>query len=330
MRWLIILISSLLVFGCSSIPIESPPLRDLEEPLEAFVEPDDEALREKLPRGGFTGIYVEDARKTLDQLVGDPEGLIVDRIVENSPAMAAGLAVGDVLLEVIPSGKEPIALAWKSQWRKLELESGAGKKLRVVYDRGGVEHETELAITDRLRLPDREEVERIREEQRVGVVVRTPTEVESRRVGLAPGAGAVVVGLSLSSPFRMAGIRFGDLISHVDDRSIDDPQALLDEIRAADEKAELLLTLYREGEKHQISAVVSSRAQELSDFTIPLIFSYSNDPDRSQLSLLLGLFGVESTEAAWKVRLLWFITFGGGDSDRLAEVAVSEQERSKP
>ena len=35
---------------------------------------------------------------------------------------------------------------------------------------------------------------------------------EARAAGLGPGGGAVVVGLSERSPWRAAGLRFGDLI----------------------------------------------------------------------------------------------------------------------
>jgi hypothetical protein len=57
----------------------------------------------------------------------------------------------------------------------------------------------------------------------------------------------------------------------------------------------------------------------MHEVSIPFLYSYSNDRGHRETSLLLGLYLHESTKAAWKTRLLWFITFSGGDSDRLEE-----------
>jgi hypothetical protein len=65
--------------------------------------------------------------------------------------------------------------------------------------------------------------------------------------------------------------------------------------------------------------VLSQRAQELHELSIPILFSYSAQRGRSEWSLLWGLLGHESTAAAWRMRLLWLISFGGGDADQLLE-----------
>ena len=49
---------------------------------------------------------------------------------------------------------------------------------------------------------ERDEGARFREEERVGFIVRSATEVEARSAGLAPGAGVVLVGLAAGSPWR--------------------------------------------------------------------------------------------------------------------------------
>ena len=48
--------------------------------------------------------------------------------------------------------------------------------------------------------------------------------------------------------------------------------------------------------------------------------SYESDRGTSETSVLLGMFNYKSTEAAWRFRLLWLFSFGGGDADRLIEV----------
>jgi hypothetical protein len=311
--------SGCLSFGGSGLPKEPPPLFALQEPPALQGEPQDEDARRELPAGSFSGVYVSDARRSLEAMLDQPEGLLVQRLVENSPADAAGLEPGDLLLEVTPAGGEPLELRWPSEWRGLELELPAGTELELVYDRAGAVLETRLTLVERVHPAEREEVERLREEQRVGLVVRGATEVEARALGLGPGAGAVVVGLSGDSPWR-GGVRYEDLIVAAGGRAVAHPQALVDAIRAADEQGTLTLELVRDGERREVELPISRRARELRHLRVPLLFSYEKDRDRRTTSMLLGLFRHRVTPAAWDLRLLWVISLSGGDADRLQEV----------
>jgi S1-C subfamily serine protease len=296
----------------------------MEEPLTLMAEPDDEARRRELDAGGFTGVYVKDARRSLDAMLGTPEGVLVERLIENSPGAEAGLEPGDLLFEVeVPSaagGRRTVALAWPSEWREVELDSAEGDELVVRFDRAGVELETRLTVERRLEPAERAPVERVREEGRTGVVLRGATEVEARAAGLGPGGGAVVVGLSLDSPWRAAGVRFEDLVRSADGREVAHPAALVEAIVSAPDGASLELGIVRAGEPLELTAPLSRRAQELKSVHVPLIFRYRREREASETSLLFGLFGLERTSADWKVRLLWLITFGGGDADQLVEV----------
>ncbi|MFQ5517227.1 MAG: RNA polymerase sigma factor, partial [Acidimicrobiia bacterium] len=145
-------------------------------------------------------------------------------------AAAETFAVAWRRMEAVPAGED--ALPWlygvayrtlanmrRAARRRSRLESKVGAArlaptpvrpdIQVVRN---AEAEAVVQAMERLRPADRGETERFREEDRVGVVVRTATEVEARAVGLGPGGGAVVVGLSRTSPWREAGLRFGDLI----------------------------------------------------------------------------------------------------------------------
>jgi hypothetical protein len=319
-----VLCASLFAAGCSglgSLPSEPPPL-DMEEPLALFGEPDDEGAREALPTGTFSGVYVADSRGSLEDLLGDPEGIVVERVVENSPGELAGIEAGDLLLEA-DAGTGARALSWPSQWRELELESAPGTKVRLVYDRAGAERETELELEARVHPPQRDEAQRYREERRVGMVVRTATEVVARAAGLGPGGGAVLVGLAPRSPWRGVDLAFGDVLSAVNGEPIAHPQVLLDAIRAAPENGVLRVARARAGARAEVEAPISRRQRVFREFRIPLIARYENDGRRKELSILFGLFANTRTEAAWRTTLLWFIRFGGGDADRLVEVPGS-------
>jgi len=315
------LLSAALLTACvSQLPHEPPPLADVEEPLELFAEPDDESARVALPLGCFTGCVAGEARDSLEALLeeGSVAGVAVQQVVENSPADVAGLKPGDLLLEVAIGDGEPHALRTASEWRKAELEVAAGTPLRVAFDRANRRTSTTITPVPRVRAPARQEVRRVREEERIGVVLRTATEVEARGAGLGPGGGAVIVGLSRRSPWRAAGLRFGDLVAAVDGRAVTAPELVLERIREGQEK--LVVDFVRDGARSSVATGLTQRAQTTREFSIPVLFSYESERGRRETSVLLGLFGHQRTRAAWRVTILWFIRFGRGDADALLEV----------
>jgi C-terminal processing protease CtpA/Prc len=313
----------LLAAGCgitrTTTPTELPPLADLEEPALHLTEPDDEVERLALDAGSFTGVRVGDSRQTLAALAGEPEGLLVEAVVENSPAQAAGVEPGDLIFEV-DAGSGVRELAWPSEWRELELETPPGAEWSLLVDRAGAELELGLTSVPRVAHPPRVETTRYREEERVGLVVRTATEAEARAAGLGPGGGAVVVGLSRRSPWRGVGVTFEDLVFSVDGEAVSHPQVLLDAIRAVDPDDELTLGVRRGGEDVVVAAPVTRRTSSTQLVSIPLIYFYENDGATRTSSAIIGLYKHVRTSAAWRMRLLWFIRFGGGDEDRLEEL----------
>jgi predicted metalloprotease with PDZ domain len=303
-------------FGSRSLARDPPPLFDLEEPLALRQEPQDEPQRAALEPGSFTGVVTSDARQSLEALEQEPEGVLVARIVENSPADAAGIQVGDLLLEA-NTGGGGVALHWPSEWKKLEIDSPPGRTIEILLDRAGVEVKASLVTTPRVHASERQAAERFREDEKVGVVVRSATEVEARAAGLGPGGGAVIVGLARASPWRRDGLHFGDLVVAVRGAPCAHPEVLLEAIRTTAKGTTLALDLLRDGRPLHVEAHVSLRETEVHEFSIPLLYSYTNDRGHHETSFLLGLYKHESTKAAWKTRILWFITFSGGDSDRL-------------
>ena len=298
------------------LPRNSPPLFDMEEPLAWHEEKDDEKERTELPPGSFTGIYAADARRSLEEMEEEPEGLLVTRVVENSPADRAGIREDDLLVEVeTPEGQK--ALKWPSEWREIEVTTKPGTTLRVIYDRAGAEKEAKITVVERVHPGPRHATERFRDEDRVGVVVRTATEVESRAAGLGPGAGAVVVGLARSSPWRK-GLQFGDLIVAVNGDEVAHPYVLLDAIRKTPKTLEV--TFLRGGDRQTVTLSVSRRRKETKQVRIYGIYHYDKDGDYRSTWIMLGIYSHKRTKAAYETRILWLFKWRGGDADRLEKV----------
>jgi hypothetical protein len=305
---------------------EAPPLHDMEEPLDLRPEPDDEAQREALPAGSFTGVHAADKAQTLDAMMEESNGILVESVVENSPADVAGVKADDVILEA-RAGDKTTKLHWPSEWRALELDTPPSTPIVLSLDRAGKPLEVTLTTMPRARPAERAESERFREEDKVGVVVRTATEVEARAAGLGPGGGAVVVGLSRASPWRTVaggeharkGLEFGDLITAVDGTAVAHPQVVIDAIRAHKPDEKMKVQFVRAGAVRTLDLFVSRRASEVREVSIPILFSYRDDRGHTETSVLLGLYKYEHTKTAWRSRFFWVIHFGGGEADRLEE-----------
>lgn len=321
-----LLLAALAAAGCRSLGNDelaaaAPPLTDMEEPLPLRAEPDDEAARRALPLGSFTGVVATDARATLAE-IGDGSGARVQRVVENSPGDAAGIEEDDLLLEA-RIGTGPVrVLRWASEWRSVEIDAPPGSDITILLDRAGSEVRAVVRTVARVRPTERSGTERFREERRAGVVVRTATEAEARGAGLGPGGGAVVVGLSRASPWRGAGIRYGDVLTSIDDRPIGHPQDLLEGVRNAPEDATVVLGVVREGAAIRVDAPLTVRSRSLHEVHVPLVFSYEAARGESEWSVLLGLVRRRATAVAWEWRILWLFTLRGGDADRLEELDV--------
>jgi C-terminal processing protease CtpA/Prc len=324
LMWWLVPLAICSSLGCgafqSELPTQAAPLAEMDISRERLPLPKDEDERLKLPPGVFTGIQISDSRQTLEAQLDAPEGVLVARVVENSPGVAAGIAEGDILLKAGVNGTTPTPLHWPSDWYKLEQTTPPDAKIHVLFDRAGRAGETDIKTIRRLAPPRRLEAATFREEAKVGVVVRNASEVEAHKAGLARGEGTVVVGLASSSPWRKAGMVFGDVIMDINGEPIPNPQALLTAINHLNPGDDVRIGVFRDGRKITLDTSVSRRKKQTTDVDIPLLFSYENDGGIEKTSVLLGLYGNRKTAVAARVTLLWLIHYTVGDATRLEEV----------
>lgn len=309
--------------GCGvfrrDLPTTADPLEDMEISRARLAMPQDEAERQGLPLGVFTGIQVGDARLTLESQLEAPEGVLVTGIVENSPAVAARLQEGDILLEAGFDENRQEAIQWPSDWYKLEQTASTDSTIHVLFDRAGRDGETKIHPVKRLAAPKRLTGTHVREEAKVGIVVRNASEVEAHKAGLTRGEGCVVVGLARTSPWRRAGVLFGDLILAINGHPIKNPQALLATIHGLNKGQDVEIELYRDNKKLSLATSISKRQRETSEFKIPLIYAYENRRGIKKTSVLCGLYRHRKTAVASRTTLLWVVSFTTGDANRLEE-----------
>jgi hypothetical protein len=309
--------------GCglssSPLPTQAEPLEDMEVSRTWFEIPQDEPRRQELPLGVFTGIKVGDSRQTLEAQLAAPEGVLVTETVENSPAVAAGIEAGDILLEAAIDTNTPVSLSWPSDWYKVEQNATEDATIGILYDRAGRDRETKLQPTKRISQPARLPGNHFREETKVGVIVRNASEVEADQAGLARGEGCVVVALARTSPWRKAGLLFGDMITGINDKPIKNPHELLAAINDLKKGDDVRIAVVRDKQEVSLVTTVSKRQQKVARFNIPLLFSYENTRGIQKTSVLFGLYGMRKTAVASQYTWFWLIRYTVGDANRLQE-----------
>jgi len=322
--WLMLPLMIISFSGCgvfrSELPTKAAPLENMEVSRTRLAMPRDESERQALPLGVFTGVEPGDSRQTLEDQLTAPEGILVVRIVENSPAVGAGLQEGDILIEAAINEEAPVSLQWPSDWYRLEQTAPLDCSIHVLFDRAGRDGEADIKPVKRLAPPRRLNGDTFREEAKVGVVVRHASEVEAHSARLTRGEGCVIVGLARTSPWRRAGVVFGDIITHINGQPIKNPQALLAMINDLQKDDVISIGVFRDPTHMTLMSSVSKRQKQTSDFKIPLIYSYENSRGIKKTSVLLGLYRVRKTAVASRTTLLWFISFTTGDSTRLEEI----------
>jgi serine protease Do len=174
----------------------------------------EEILKSGKVTRAYLGIYPQDVTPAIAKAFGekDPRGVLIGDVSANSPAQAAGLQRGDIILEV--NGK-PMTGSNQLRMAISMMQPGSEAKLKIIRD--GSQRELMIKLHE---LPT-EHAENNNEtgDQRqasAGVEVANLTPQISRQLNLPPTTtGVVVKSVSPSSPLAGSGLGKGDVIQEV-------------------------------------------------------------------------------------------------------------------
>ena len=169
---------------------------------------------------GWLGVLIQDVTRELAPTFGlkQPRGALVAQVLPNSPAIAAGLAAGDVILSY--NGKE---VTTSSALPPLVGTTPVGDSARLEILRKGQPQTLEVKIAE---LPDEEQVADTAAEtetaptNRLGLVARDLTADQREQMGIEQG-GVLVENLK-DGPASQAGLAAGDVVLMLDNQSVDD------------------------------------------------------------------------------------------------------------
>jgi len=165
------------------------------------------------------GIYPQDVTPAIAKAFGqkDPRGVLVGGVDSNSPAQAAGLQRGDIILEV--DGK-PMVDSNHLRMMISMMQPGSEAKLKLVRDG------SQRDVTIKLRELPTEVAENDNQsgdesQASAGVEVANLTPDLAQQLNLPPTTtGVVVERVSPTSPLADSGLQKGDVVEEVNHQPV--------------------------------------------------------------------------------------------------------------
>ncbi len=173
-------------------------------------------IRTGMVRRGFIGVGIQNLTRPLAESFNIPgkEGVLVNNVLENSPARKGGIMRGDIILTF--NGK-PVESVGKFQRQVATYEVGKRATLGIL--RKGKSLHVTLVIGE---MPREGETFSSKEEppDSVGLVIDDISPLDIKRMGIS--GGVRVESVAPGSPAFEGGVREGDVIIHIEGKDIHD------------------------------------------------------------------------------------------------------------
>jgi serine protease Do len=200
------------------------------------------------PIRGWLGVRIQHVTKALASSLNLPDdiGALVAEVIEESPAAAAGIKVGDVILRY--DGKKIEQMA---DLPRLVAETKVGGRVGVEIMRGTTRKIIQVKIAELdeeedVSVPSQQNTTQ-KPEKMLGLQLK-PLSRELRNQLDVPSTidGLVVADVAYGSPAFEAGIRRGDVLVEANMKRLTNAADLRREIEKAAEGKAILIRLYRE------------------------------------------------------------------------------------
>lgn len=169
---------------------------------------------------GWLGVLIQDVTRELAESFGmeKPQGALIAKVLDESPAEEAGFEVGDIVLSF-----NDMRVTRSSDLPPIVGRTRVGTRVPVEILRGG-ESKTLYVVT--AELPEQEELKlasggepQSATDNRLGLAVADPTP-EQREEHQLEGHGVIVEEVT-EGPARRAGIRKGDIVLMLDNVNVE-------------------------------------------------------------------------------------------------------------
>ena len=178
----------------------------------------EEILKNGKVTRAYLGIFPQDVTPAIAKAFGekDPSGVLVGDVSPDSPAQAAGLQRGDIILEV--NGK-PMTDSNQLRMTISMMQPGAEAQLKVVHN--GSQRELTIKLHE-LPTEQAENNNQTGDQQAAaGIEVANLTPDVAKQLDLPPTTtGVVVKRVNPSSPLADSGLREGDVVQEVNHQPV--------------------------------------------------------------------------------------------------------------
>lgn len=167
---------------------------------------------------GYLGVTVQTLTEELAESFGldEPKGALVNAVMEDSPAAAAGLKRGDVILSF--NGEE---VSQTSDLPRIVANTPVDKEVKVEVFRNGKVREINVKVG---RLDDGQQARAAAPDDSVegalGLTVTNLTPDLAERYSIEQGRGVLVTAVDPAGPAARANVRVGDLILDVNNQEV--------------------------------------------------------------------------------------------------------------
>jgi serine protease Do len=205
---------------------------------------------------GWLGVHIQgiDPDLAASLALDAPKGALVAQVAPGSPAAAAGLKQGDVVLSY--NGQ---VVAEVRDLTRMVADTDPGTDAEVVVWRDG--QEVTLPVEIGQMMADQEVAAATPDESpdatpKLGMALATLTPEAKRSMELPDDVeGAMVTDVQPGSPAAEKGLQRGDVIIEADRKKVTDPKAVTDAVREAAERGDetILLLVKREGQERFVA-----------------------------------------------------------------------------
>jgi serine protease Do len=208
---------------------------------------------------GWLGVQIQPVSEEIAASLGLSEvrGVLVADVIAGTPAEAAGIKSGDVILEAAGERMEDYRdlttlIAGIDAGTRIKLEVFRGGQTRMIPVTIGEMPREDLAQTAT-------DDEPAGDEPRIGLYLAPLTpELRAERGLEADAQGVVVAQVAPGSPAQAAGIKAGSLISMVGQQAVTKPSQVVEAVQqaAAEDRPSVLLRVEQDGEQRFIAVPI--------------------------------------------------------------------------
>lgn len=256
----------------------------------------------------FLGVYLEDIDQDTQEALNlnSKEGVLVEGVVDDSPAEKAGLQEQDVIISL--DGEK---VKDSDQLKEAVAKHRPGEEVKVVVIRDGKKNSLEVKLGSsqeveneiELSLPEPGDMKTFSfsfpgfNRARLGVQIMDLTKQLGEYFGVGDGKGALITEVMEDSPAEKAGLKAGDIIVKIDRdkiKSTSDVYEALEDKEKGDQvnvevvrdhgRESLTVTVELEGAPEGHADTWKSMAPQFRKTVPPEIKLFTNhEPDQSEL-----------------------------------------------